>query len=360
MKARLLFLITALCLCACTPTDDGLALQADYLKRLSNALDVAPPLNIEAATPVDYRLPARRERLIDIPELRISLLELLVEARYCPVLQQQISLRNNSLGKQLTPSSRLAYEGDLLRAIDSCIDYLRDQEQQELRGTLEQLVQDKRAQLAGVFWNALNASQEVERYLRFSNQALPTNATEDAAALDALTQLATIGSALPAVLPPSAAQLDPVFFALHASDQGGQLITSLASLSHSLNQASQMLESRHQQRPICPTGKATARGRIVQNIFIKYYAGSLQPYLALVDQRGQAWSQSLRQLSEVAQVPPATRGYLQRLSADEHSLWADFRLATARHVRSWQNLLNSCGLAPGQSGWNGNAASADQ
>ena len=151
------------------------------------------------------------------------------------MLQQQISLRNNSLGKQLTPSSRLAYEGDLLRAIDSCIDYLRGQEQQELRGTLEQLTQDKRAQLAGVFWNALNASPEVERYLRFSNQALPTNATEDAAALDALTQLATIGSALPAVLPPSATQLDPVFFALHASDQGGQLITSLASLTHSLN-----------------------------------------------------------------------------------------------------------------------------
>ena len=360
MKNHLLLLITALTLGACTSANDGLALQADYLQRLSNALDVEAAPGFAADELVRYRLPARRERLLEIPELRISLLELLVEARHCPALQQQISLRNNSLGKQLTPSSRLAYEGDLLRAIDSCITHLREADQIELRGTLEQLAQDKRAQLPAVFWNALNASPEVERYLRFANQALPVNAGEDDAALDALAQLASIGSALPAALPPAAEQLDPLFFALHASDQGGHLITSLASLIHTLNQGSQMLDSRQQQRPLCPTGQATERGRILQNIFVKYYAGSLQPYLAMVDQRGKAWSTHLRSLSDAPQIPTASQQYLQSLSADEASLWADFQLATARHISSWQDLLNSCGLAPGQSGWNGSAASADQ
>jgi hypothetical protein len=360
MNTRLLLLFIACCLCACTPADDGLALQADYLQRLSNALDVDPAINFDPAELTRYRLPARRERLIEIPELRISLLDLLVEVRHCPALQQQISLRNSSLGKQLTPSSRLAYEGDLLRALDACIEYLSTPDQAELRSTLLQLAQDKRAQLPAVFWNALNASPEVERYLRFAEQALPVNAGEERADLDALSQLAAIGSHLPAVLPPSTAQLDPLFFALHASDQGGQLINSLATLTHSLNQGSQMLESRQQQRPICPTGKATERGRIVQNIFVKYYAASLQPYLAQVDQRGQAWSHSLRSLSGVAQLPPATQQYLKLLSGPEASLWAGFQQATARHIRSWQRLLNSCGLAPGQSGWQGNAANADQ
>ena len=360
MNARLLFLITALCLCACTPADDGLALQADYLQRLSNALDVESATAFDSAELTRYRLPARRERLLNIAEVRISLLELLVEIRRCPALQQQISLRNNSLGKQLTPSSRLAYEGDLLRAIDACHEHLRRENQDPLLGTLDQLAADKRAQLPDVFWNALNASPEFERYLRFAEQTLPPNAGEDNAALDALAQLATLGRALPATLPPSGEQLDPLFFALHASDQGGQLISSLASLTHNLNQGSDMLESRQEQRPLCPTGKATERGRIVQNIFVKYYAGSLQPYLAQVDQQGQAWSRSLRALSEVTQIPPATRQYLQRLSGPETSLWADFQQATARHVRSWQELLNSCGLAPGQSGWNANADSADQ
>lgn len=360
MNARLLPLLTALCLCACTPADDGLALQADYLQRLSNALDVEPATAFDANALTRYRLPARRERLIEIAELRISLLDLLVDVRRCPALQQQISQRNNSLGKQLTPSSRLAYEGDLLRALDACSAHLRSQEQQPLRNTLEQLAQEKRAQLPGVFWNALNASPEVERYLRFAERPLPPNASEDNAALDALAQLAAIGSALPAALPPSAKQLDPLFFALHASDQGGQLISSLASLTHSLNQGSAMLQSRQQGRPLCPTGTATQGARITQNIFIKYYAGSLQPYLAQVDQRGQLWSSSLRSLSSVAQIPPATRQYLHSLSGPEASLWADFQQATARHVRSWQELLNSCGLAPGQSGWTDQAASVDQ
>lgn len=359
MNARLLLLFTALFVCACTPTDDGLALQADYLKRLSNALDAEPAVAFDPGELTRYRLPARRERLLDIPELRISLLELLVEVRRCPTLQQQISQRNNSLGKQLTPSSRLAYEGDLLRAIDSCIEHLRGQDQLQLRGTLEQLAQDKRAQLPAVFWNAINASPEIERYLRFAKQALPAQATEDNAAQDALAQLAAIGANLPTSLPPGAEQLDPLLFALHASDQGGQLISSLASLTHTLNQGSRMLESRLQQRPLCPTGRATERGRILQNIFVKYYAGSLQPYLTQVDQRGHAWSSSLQSLSAVPQAPLTSRQYLQHLSGQDDSLWADFQLATARHVRSWQDLLGSCGLAPGQSGWAGTAVEAE-
>ncbi|WAC44292.1 DUF3080 family protein [Pseudomonas sp. SL4(2022)] len=70
--------------CACTPTDDGLALQADYLQRLSNALDVKPARSFDASELTRYRLPARRERLLEIAELRISLLDLLVDARRCP------------------------------------------------------------------------------------------------------------------------------------------------------------------------------------------------------------------------------------------------------------------------------------
>jgi len=360
MSRCLLILIAALCLGACTPADEGLALQADYLQRLSNALDVDSAADFAPAELLRYRLPARRERLLEIPELRISLLDLLVEARHCPALQQQISLRNNSLGKQLTPSSRLAYEGDLLRGIDNCIEHLRQQNQQGLRSTLEQLAEEKRAQLPAVFWNALNASPEVERYLRFAEQTLPLRPHEDSAAIDALGQLAAIGNGLPTRLPPTAEQLDPLFFALHASEQGGQLISSLASLTHTLNQGSRMLENRQQQRPLCPTGRATERGRIVQNIFVKYYAGSLQPYLAQVHQRGQQWRDNLRTLSRVAESPEASRQYLESLSAADHSLWAAFEQATARHVQSWQSLLNSCGLAPGQSGWQGHADSSAQ
>jgi hypothetical protein len=181
---------------------------------------------------------------------------------------------------------------------------------------------------------------------------LPVDTLEDSAALDALQRLASVGAGLPAQLPPSADQLEPLFFALYASEQGSQLITSLASLHHTLDAGSELLEQRQHNRPLCPVGQATPRGRILQNIFIKFYAGSLQPYLAQVDQRGQQWQAALLKLQRIDGIPTATREHLQRLAGEQDSLWQDFRVATARHVKAWQTLLNSCGLAPGQAGWN--------
>lgn len=343
-------LLCFLLIAGCGPANDGLALQNDYLERLQRSLDAADFPTFDSRNASQYRLPPRRERLLALPELRIGLLDLVIDARRCPHLQQLISQRNNSLGKQLMPSQRLGYEGDLLRAIDDCLPHLQDDSR--LKATLQRLASDKRQQLPAVFWNALNGSPEFENYLRFADQALPVDSQEDSAALDALQRLASIGAALPAQLPPSAEELEPLFFALYASEQGGQLITSLASLRHTLDAGSEMLEQRQQNRPLCPLGQATPRGRILQNIFIKFYAGGLQPYLAQVDQRGQQWQAVLLQLQRIEGIPPATRDHLQRLAGEQDSLWQDFRAATARHVRAWQTLLNSCGLAPGQAGWN--------
>lgn len=349
MKRLALLLCLAL-LTGCNPADSGLALQNDYLERLNRALEADGFAAFDSRSTSQYRLPPRRERLLALPELRISLLDLVIDARRCPRLQQLISQRNSSLGKQLVPSQRLGYEGDLLRAIDDCLPHL--QEDSSLRATLQRLANDKRDQLPAVFWNALNGSPEFEGYLRFSDQALPVTAHEDSAALDALQQLAALGQALPQNLPPPAEQLEPLFFALYASDQGGQLITSLASLRHTLEAGSDLLEQRQQRRPLCPLGQATPRGRILQNIFVKFYAGGLQPYLAQVDQRGQQWQAALLHLQRTNGIPAATREHLLRLAGEQDSLWQDFRDATARHVKAWQTLLNSCGLAPGQAGWN--------
>jgi len=346
-----LALLLCLCLLAgCGPANDGLALQRDYIERLQRSLDAPDVRSFDNRSISQYRLPARRERFSDIPELRIGLLDLVIDARRCPRLQQLISQRNSSLGKQLMPSQRLGYEGDLLRAIDDCLPHLQDDS--SLKATLQRLANDKRQQLPAVFWNALNGSPEFENYLRFADKALPVDTPEDSAALDALQRLASIGAGLPTQLPPSAGELEPLFFALYASEQGGQLITSLASLRYNLDVGSDLLEQRQQSRPLCPMGQATPRGRILQNIFIKFYAGGLQPYLAQVDQRGQQWQAVLLQLQRIDGIPSVTRTHLQRLAGEQDSLWQDFRAATARHVKAWQTLLNSCGLAPGQAGWN--------
>ena len=177
IRNSLLF-ICLLVLGACTPGDYGLALQADYLQRLNNVLEGGTIAPFDKNELTRYRMPPRRERLQQIADVRIGLLDLVLDVRRCPELQQLISQRNSILGKQLVASRRLAYEGDLLRAIDACLPHLSAERDQELRTTLGDLAVEKRRQLPRVFWNALNASAEVERYLRFADQALAVDAAD--------------------------------------------------------------------------------------------------------------------------------------------------------------------------------------
>lgn len=346
-------ILLSLLLGACQPTDSGRALQEDYLQRLANGLDSALPSPAPLALEV-WRLPPRRERVQEIPALRIGLLDLLIDLHRCPRLQQLISERNNSLGKQMTASHRLGYEGQLITALEACLPLLAGEEavaEEDSLQTLQTLLTSKRQQLPAVFWNAFNASPEVEGYLRFDRQPLPTSALDDSAALLALEQLAEIAEQLPERLPPEPEQLDELFFALQQSAGGGQLIHSLLQLQQTLEHGSQLLEERQAQRPLCPLGTPTPRGRLAQNLFVKFYAGELQPYMSEVDQRGQRWSTALRRLAESRAIPAATRQYLLRLAGEEHSLWSAFRNASRRHVQAWQDTLRSCQLAPGQAGW---------
>ena len=168
---RLALLLCFFMLAGCGPANDGLALQSDYLQRLQRSLDAADVSAFDSRSVSQYRLPARRERILELPELRIGLLDLIIDARRCPHLQQLISQRNSSLGKQLMPSQRLGYEGDLLRAIDNCLPHLQDDS--SLKPALQRLANDKRQQLPAVFWNALNGSPEFEHYLRFADQGGP-------------------------------------------------------------------------------------------------------------------------------------------------------------------------------------------
>lgn len=106
---RLTLLFCSFLLAGCGPANDGLALQRDYLERLQRSLDAPDVSSFDNRSISQYRMPARRERFSDIPELRIGLLDLVIDARRCPRLQQLISQRNSSLGKQLMPSQRLGY-----------------------------------------------------------------------------------------------------------------------------------------------------------------------------------------------------------------------------------------------------------
>lgn len=348
--------LTALCLClllaGCDRAPPAVQQMDNYLERLGRVLDQEYS-GYDDTQLSRYRLPERRERLIEIEPMRLSLLELLVETRRCKPLQQRVSERNSILGKVMPWSHRLAFEGELIRAIDDCIVTLSDDpDRAELVTELEQLAAQKRAQLPAVFWNALNASEEFEYYLRFSAEPLPVQnqPLEDRQGVLALGQLAQVGQALPAQLPPPLPELEAHFQALGQSDRSSQLIHSLSRLTQVLGQATRMLNSPA-ARQLCPMGQPTARSRILLNVFVLFYAGEIQPYMAQIQRLGRPWEQNIARLAAVPAIPDATARYLDTLANDGRSLWNDYQTQLAAHSEAWQEVLGACQMRPGQAGW---------
>lgn len=352
MRALLTVIGLCLLLAGCERSPPASRQMDNYLERLGRVLD-------QEHTPYDdtrlseFRMPERRERVLDIPPMRISLIDLLVDTRRCKPLQQRVSERNSILGKVMPWSHRLAFEGELIRAIEDCIVTLSDDsDREEVVAQLVALAEEKRSQLPAVFWNALNASEEFEYYLRFASGPLPVQqaALEDRQGVAALRQLAQIGQQLPAQLPPPPAELEAHFLALHQSDRASQLIHSLSRMTHTLEQATMMLGSREASQ-LCPMGTATSRSRILLNVFVMFYAGEIQPYMAQIQRLGQPWEQSIAALAGISSIPPATEDYLRVLAAGPDSLWQRYQRQLTAHSQAWQEVLGACQLRPGQPGW---------
>lgn len=347
-----LLLSLLLSLAGCQRAPEAQQQMSNYLDRVARVLqqDWQPFVPDQLA---QYRFPARRERMITIAPLRIGLLDLIVDTNDCRLLQQRISERNSVLGKVMPWSHRLAYDGELLRALDQCTALLAQRDEQpELREQLIAIAESKGANLPATYWNALNASEEFEHYLRFADQPLPVSSSPlgDQAAVAALDELAKIGAALPQRLPPDRVHLDSLLQALQLSQRSGQLITSLAQTTHGLRQATQMLQAT-EPRLLCPMQAPSAKSKILLNVFVLFYAGEIQPYLAQIQRVGQPWANAVIALRAVAGIPPATASALDRLAGSSNSLWEQYQRALAEHTQAWQDLLSACQSQPGQSGW---------
>ena len=346
----LLFLLVLLAGCQRAPQAQDQ--MSNYLDRVARVLkqDWQPFAADELA---QYRFAARRDRMRSIAPLRMGLLDLIVEAKDCRLLQQRISERNSVLRKVIPWTHRLAYDGELLRALDQCAALLAQQDQQPaLREQLAAIATSKRNSLPATYWNALNASEEFEQYLRFADQPLPDSSQplSDQAAVLALKELASIGAALPMRLPPDKATLDHLLQTLQRSERSGQLITSLAQTTHGLNQATQMLQAT-ESRLLCPMQAPSAKSKILLNVFVLYYAGDIQPYLAQIQRVGQPWADAIVALRAVPGIPTATAAALDRLAGKQSSLWEQYQQALADHTHAWQDLLGACQSQPGQRGW---------
>lgn len=326
----------------------------NYTSRVSRVLEVDQPLPPAPEIPL---FPQRRERILATEEIREGLLDVL-NLKRCNLLPL-IAERNSSLGKVYTSSQKMVYELKFFDAIRSCLMSVRlDNDDPELLAQLSDIYEIKSANLTAEIWNGIYTSSELENNFSIGEQPLPLEA--DGSSSTMLESFSTISSLSKLVkdhqqweLPAFVHDIETLYEQLHRNRSGAQSLASLQLVSQYLNHASNLIEQHLKQKPICFNGKISQKAKILQNVFYKYYAGEVQPYLVQVHNSSKTWLDLNNSLFDNliagglnlnASVINYQQMVLNRNS--ESGLWSEYESARDRHVQAWQTVLKQCGMMP--------------
>ncbi|BFM17743.1 hypothetical protein R50073_39260 [Maricurvus nonylphenolicus] len=345
-------------LTSCTQRQGLNSLLDNYHYRLSNVFEFEPSnnlLDIDENSLPSY--PSRRELQQPLSPVSVNLLEFLRLSR-CD-LQRLIGERNSSLGKFMPDSQMLVYHLRFIALAKTCRDTLVSVDNHSLAQAVADARQTKINDLPKVRWNASFASQEFQQL--FSHAAPPLTLTETASDSAALTQALRY---LQQFLLIEAEDTLPSFtkleshYAVVASDKFiGRLLRSQLVLVNVLSVLSDQIELANKERPLCPAGSLTPRGKVMQQVFLRFYIGEIQPYISGIYRQ----SRDVKQVIEdylllwpeyESQVFSA---YWQQAWSDTQptSIWQQYNRAVSRHTQVWQQQLQACGLRPGNNQING-------
>ncbi len=350
---RSILLLLALLLSGCSEEGAESRLQ-DYAYRVGNAIQQDYRLTLDRRPPP---FPAKRQRSLPVDDIREGLLEVL-DLRRCGLLEL-IGQRNSSLGKLALPSQRLIYETRLLPRLRQCIQQLKQTEQDEdtrqLLTRLQHIEQIKRRNYPRVISNAVFNSDEISRQFALQASSLDQSAISSLNALmPAFTRfrhLAELSHQAQWSEPEWITQLEESYEAMYRSDFGADWLHSLLLLIQTLEQTANAIETRLARRPICFNRKPTPQANIIRNVFQRYYAGQLQPWMSAIDRSGQQWRTQWLALAAQLPTTAAMQEYLTQVFGDRpDSLWHEYIEARSRHTRAWQQLLEQCGMLPGSNG----------
>jgi hypothetical protein len=346
---HLLLVLTAVILSGCSAGEQ--AALDDYLERLGRALQAEPQvLSPEARPPVLADLPGRRQLSVTEPQLSINLLDFL-SLSSCE-LGRVLGANNSSLGKLAAPSQRLHIQRDLMLSAPECVDVLGEDDP-ELAEKLRRLLQQKYDARMTYWWNAWFSSEEWQAFLSRSEGLIPMaeSSAEDQTTLLAATQALAYVVQHGQQWQSGEWEYDSAVMESHQQQMlataaiGRWRLTNRALWEVSLK-AQRLLEQRLGDRPLCPAGRRTPQAEILQNVFHKYYAGVLQPYLSKTDRFGAGM---LAYLKSVSQLAPSDVDDLwqQEVIGTLEAERAGMLKAHRHHVTKWQDILAQCAMMPG-------------
>ena len=142
------------------------------------------------------------------------------------------------------------------------------------------------------------------------------------------------------------AALEKHFEQIYRTDFGSRWLQSVRILTKTLDQTARAINARLDQRPICSHHPPNNQARMIQNVFVKFYAGRLQPYIAMIEQQGRPWIKANQTLQDELPVPDVAQRYFDALWGGKNSVYGTYQQARERHTQAWQRLLGQCGLMP--------------
>ena len=132
--------------------------------------------------------------------------------------------------------------------------------------------------------------------------------------------------------------------------RAGQLQNSARLLISRLDDGTQILKQRIEQKPLCVQGKPNTQAKILESMFFKVYIEKVQPYMSAVNSGADQLFQPLARLAQLQkEVMPQTFNayYQQTLNVDnKQNIWTLYQQRIKEHTEAWQDLLEQCGLRP--------------
>lgn len=338
--AGLLLLLAA---CGRDPTQSALD---GYLADLRAVLGT-PPEGLVATLPAVPGYPKRRRLRLASPDLMVGLIEFLDITRRCG-LGPLVAERNSAMGKLMPDSRRLVYEQTLHGRLATCLagpSAGQEPYPEPFESRLRGIVERKRAELPGVFWNATFAGPEMAALFSVSGGG-PLVVPGDGALDRVLGAIAYLRQMHDWLGDPDrrfySAGVEANLAVLREA-YGSRLLATLSRLTVSLDTAAAGLEADVAAGCDAATSLMQVRRR--------HWDGWLSSYLDAVSADGQRFLDALRDLALAPRDPMAPEGRLADMSAfepffrqvlerrDPGSLWVRFQIARDRHRLAWNSVV---------------------
>lgn len=237
----------------------------------------------------------------------------------------------------MPPSQKLRYELRFFSLAQQCLQHPQIREDLEFKAQLLDIIDTKQRNLHRVLWNAIYNSQAMEKNFALNESPLETNAKDilptTLETLDLFQQI-SLSIQAPATfsLPAQIENIEHYYKNLEYNRLGAQWLTSIRMLTATFARTADAIRARLDKRKICPQGKPTERSKILHSVFIKFYAGQVQPYFSTVDKVGQQWLSAHDKLLDSLRHAEKLDQYRQQVLSTDSQLWQAYLTARQAHL----------------------------